>query len=217
MKKRLPANAKQRADLARKKLAEVYPDSVCSLNFKNSFELLVSTILAAQCTDARVNTVTPTLFNNWPTPYELALAALEELEQVVFSTGFYRAKAKNLILMAQRLVEVYDGEVPSEIEDLTSLAGVGRKTANVIRAECLGLPGLPVDTHVTRLSRRLKLTNNTDAVLIETDLCRLLPEEEWGLFSIRLIDHGRAICDARKPLCHECELQDFCPSFEKFT
>ena len=196
------------------RLTDEYPEAICELDHKNPFQLLAATILSAQCTDKRVNMVTPALFKRYPTPKDLAEANLSELEEVVRSTGFYASKAKNLLGMAQRLVEVYDSEVPGAMEDLTSLAGVGRKTANVVRSVDLGLPGLPVDTHVGRLSRRLGLTEETDPVKIEMVLNPMIPADERGSFSLRLILHGRRVCPSRKPRCEECTLNDFCPSSE---
>jgi endonuclease-3 len=196
------------------RLTDEYPEAICELDHKNPFQLLAATILSAQCTDKRVNMVTPALFKRYPTPKDLAEANLSELEEVVRSTGFYASKAKNLLGMAQRLVEVYDSEVPGAMEDLTSLPGVGRKTANVVRSVDLGLPGLPVDTHVGRLSRRLGLTEETDPVKIEMVLNPMIPADERGSFSLRLILHGRRVCPSRKPRCEECTLNDFCPSSE---
>ena len=207
-----PRTPKGRAKETHLRLAEEYPEAICELNHKNPYELLAATILSAQCTDKRVNMVTPALFKRYPTPKDLAEANLSELEEIVRSTGFYASKAKNLLGMAQRLVEVYDSEVPGNMEDLTSLPGVGRKTANVVRSVDLGLPGLPVDTHVGRLARRLELTEETDPVKIEMALNPMIPADERGSFSLRLILHGRRVCPSRKPRCEECTLNDFCPS-----
>ena len=209
-----PRTPKGRARETHLRLTDEYPEAICELDHKNPFQLLAATILSAQCTDKRVNMVTPALFKRYPTPKDLAEANLSELEEVVRSTGFYASKAKNLLGMAQRLVEVYDSEVPGAMEDLTSLAGVGRKTANVVRSVDLGLPGLPVDTHVGRLSRRLGLTEETDPVKIEMVLNPMIPADERGSFSLRLILHGRRVCPSRKPRCEECTLNDFCPSSE---
>ncbi|HJP16933.1 MAG TPA: endonuclease III [Acidimicrobiales bacterium] len=209
-----PRTPKGRARETHLRLAEEYPEALCELDHKNPFELLAATILSAQCTDKRVNMVTPSLFKRYPTPIALAEAKLNELEEIVRSTGFYASKAKNLLGMAQRLVEVYDSEVPGAMEDLTSLSGVGRKTANVVRSVDLGLPGLPVDTHVGRLSRRLELTEETDPVKIEMILNPMIPADERGSFSLRLILHGRRVCPSRKPRCEECTLNNFCPSSE---
>jgi endonuclease-3 len=209
-----PRTPKGRARETHLRLTDEYPEAICELDHKNPFQLLAATILSAQCTDKRVNMVTPALFKRYPTPKDLAEANLSELEEVVRSTGFYASKAKNLLGMAQRLVEVYDSEVPGAMEDLTSLPGVGRKTANVVRSVDLGLPGLPVDTHVGRLSRRLGLTEETDPVKIEMVLNPMIPADERGSFSLRLILHGRRVCPSRKPRCEECTLNDFCPSSE---
>ena len=197
-------------------LAELYPDAHCALNHANAYQLLVATILSAQCTDERVNMVTPALFARYPTAADLAGADQEEVEALVRSTGFFRSKAKNLIGMAQAVETRYDGEIPTELADFVTLPGVGRKTGNVVRSVWYGLPGLPVDTHVTRLSHRLKLTAEDDPVKIEADLGAMVPPEAWGLLSLRLIDHGRQVCDARKPRCGICALAGICPSAGKF-
>jgi endonuclease-3 len=174
--------------------------------------LLAATILSAQCTDARVNMTTPALFAAYPTAQAMALADIAHVEQLVKSTGFYASKAKNLIGMANAVMSRFGGEVPTAIEDLVTLPGVGRKTANVVRSVVFDLPGLPVDTHVLRLSKRLGLTREEDPVKVEHELNALLPPKEWGEFSLRLILHGRRICDARKPKCGECRLASLCPS-----
>jgi endonuclease-3 len=193
-------------------LAEEYPDAECALVHETAFELLAATILSAQTTDENVNKVTPALFATYPTPRDLSHADPEALEQIIFPTGFYRSKAKNLLGMARVLDEEYGGEVPTEMQDLVRLPGVGRKTANVVRSVAFDLPGLPVDTHVGRLALRLKLTTETDPVKAETDLNALVPPEERGRFSLRLILHGRQVCFARKPNCDGCVLADVCPS-----
>jgi endonuclease-3 len=193
-------------------LAGEYPGAECELTHRNPFELLAATILSAQCTDARVNMVTPNLFARYPTPQDLANADISELEGIIRSTGFYQSKAKNLIGMATKLVHQFGGEVPRDLDDLTQLAGVGRKTGNVVRSVSFNLPGLPVDTHVGRLSRRLGLTTAEDPVKVEHELGKFLPPTEWGQFSLRLILHGRRVCDARKPRCGDCLLADICPS-----
>jgi endonuclease-3 len=174
--------------------------------------LLAATILSAQCTDVRVNMVTPALFDSYPTPAKLATAEVAHVEQLVRSTGFYQTKAKNLVGMASQVMSRFGGEVPREIEDLITLPGVGRKTANVLRSVVFDLPGLPVDTHVGRLSRRLGLTKLEDPVKVEYELNAMLPPPEWGQFSLRLILHGRRVCDAKKPKCEECLLEKLCPS-----
>ena len=194
-------------------LHEAYPDAECALHHKNAFELLVATILSAQCTDERVNKVTPALFARFPTPAAMAEADLAELEELVRSTGFYRNKAKNIRGAARRIVEAYDGEVPQAMDDLLTLPGVARKTANVVRGVCFALAdGVVVDTHVKRLSQRLGLTKQTTPEKIERDLMKLTPKEEWINLSHLLIFHGRQICDARKPKCGACTLVELCPS-----
>ena len=196
------------------RLKQIYPQAICELTHDNPFQLLVATILSAQCTDTRVNMVTPALFAQYPTAELLATADISRVEELVRSTGFYQTKAKNVIGMAHGVVERFGGEVPCEIDDLVSLPGVGRKTANVLRSVAFNLPGLPVDTHVGRLSRRLGLTSHEDAVKVEHELNAMLPPSEWGEFSLRLILHGRRICDAKKPRCGDCDLADICPSSE---
>ena len=189
-----------------------YPVAVCELTHETPFQLLAATILSAQCTDARVNMVTPHLFRRYPDAESLAVADVRDVEEIVRSTGFFGTKARNLIGMANAVVTRFGGDVPTEMDDLVTLPGVGRKTANVVRSVAFDLPGLPVDTHVGRLSRRLGLTRNEDPVKVESDLCALLPPKEWGEFSLRLILHGRRICDARAPRCGECRLAELCPS-----
>ncbi|MFM8554312.1 MAG: endonuclease III [Acidimicrobiales bacterium] len=208
-KPRTPAGRAREVAL---RLEGLYPAAECELTHSNAYELLSATILSAQCTDARVNMVTPPLFARYPTVDDLASADPSELEQIIRSTGFYQSKARNLIGMARRVVDVYGGEVPKELDDLVTLPGVGRKTGNVLRSVVWDLPGLAVDTHVGRLSRRLGLTENDDPVKVERDLNDFLPPQEWGRFSLRLILHGRRVCDARKPRCDSCELADICPS-----
>ena len=194
------------------RLAEEYPEALCELDHRNPFELLAATVLSAQTTDARVNMVTPALFASYPDAAALARANPTELEEIVRSTGFYQSKARNLIAMAHGLVDRFDGEVPTALEDLVTLAGVGRKTANVVRSVAFSLPGLPVDTHVGRLTRKWQLTTHDDPVKVEADLCALLAPEQWGAFSLRTILHGRRVCDAKKPRCGECSLEDLCPA-----
>lgn len=197
------------------RLASEYPGSaaeLCALNFATPFQLLAATILSAQSTDVRVNLVTPELFAAFPEPADLAGADPDRVEDLVRSTGFFRAKTKSLIGMASAVVERFGGEVPDDIEDLVTLPGVGRKTANVVLSVAFGLPGLPVDTHVGRLCRRLGLTEQTDPVKVEKDVVALVPEAELGALSLRLILHGRAVCIARRPRCEDCLLNDICPS-----
>jgi endonuclease III len=207
-----PRTAKGRAKVVMTRLADEYPVAICELVHRNPYELLAATILSAQCTDVRVNMVTPTLFARYPTPADLARASQEDVEKIVRSTGFYSTKARNLIGMATALVERFGGVVPTAMEDLVTIPGTGRKTANVVRSVAFDLPGLPVDTHVLRLSRRLGLTTLTDPVKVETELGTMIPPVERGRFSLRLILHGRRVCDARRPRCGDCVLVDFCPS-----
>jgi len=193
-------------------LRKDYPDVTCALENETPFELLIATILSAQCTDARVNIVTPELFRRWPNAAAMATAPQPALEKVIQSTGFFRMKAKNIKGASQALVENHGGEIPQELESLVKLPGVGRKTANVVLGTAFGMAtGVVVDTHVTRLSKRLGLTTHADATKIEQDLMQLLPESEWVDFAHRMIHHGRAICVARKPKCPECSMKSFCP------
>jgi endonuclease-3 len=207
-----PRTPKGRAKEVHRRLALEYPDAICELDHRNAFELLAATILSAQTTDKRVNMVTPALFARYPDAESLAAADPSELEEIVRSTGFFASKSRNLIAMARRLTDTYGGEVPGAMADLTSLAGVGRKTANVVRSVALGLPGLPVDTHVGRLATRLGLTTETDPVKVEMALNPMIPPAERGDFSLRLILHGRRVCHARTPNCADCTLHDICPS-----
>ena len=192
-----PRTAQGRCKRTHQELKLEYPDAECELEFKNSFELLAATILSAQATDVSVNKATPALFKRFPSPEELSVADIEEVETYINSIGLFRSKAKNLVGMAQRLVDQFDSQVPESMSDLVSLPGVGRKTANVVRSVALGLPGLPVDTHVGRLSRRLGITEETDPVKIELTLNPMLPAQERGEFSLRVILHGRRVCFAR--------------------
>jgi endonuclease-3 len=206
---------KQRAEEVVRILADEYPgtaDELCALKHDGPFQLLVATILSAQCTDERVNMTTPAVFEAYPTPADLAEASIEELENLIRPTGFFHAKAKNLIGMATGLRDRFDSEVPGDIDDLTTLPGVGRKTANVVLSVWFGLPGLPVDTHVGRLARRLKLTKQDDPVKVESDLDALVEPEDWGTLSVRLILHGRRVCTARVAHCEVCVLAGICPS-----
>jgi endonuclease-3 len=210
-----PRGAKQRAATIVARLADEYPGTaveLCALRHETPFQLLAATILSAQCTDEMVNAVTPTLFARFPDPGALAEADPAVVEEIVHATGFFRQKTKSLIGMATAVRDRFDGEVPRELADLVTLPGVGRKTGNVLRSVAYGLPGLPVDTHVGRLATRLKLTNETDPVKVELDLNGLVPAEERGAFSLRMILHGRRVCVARKPRCGECLLADICPS-----
>jgi endonuclease-3 len=195
-----------------RRLGAEYPDAECELDHRNAFELLTATILSAQTTDVRVNLVTPALFARFPTAADLAGADPAEVEDLIRSTGFYKNKTRSILGMAQALVERFGSEVPGGMDDLTSLPGVGRKTANVVRSVALDLPGLPVDTHVGRLSRLLDLTGETDPVKVELELNPMVPASQRGRFSLLLILHGRRVCVARRPRCDDCVLNDFCPS-----
>jgi endonuclease-3 len=195
------------------RLAAQYPEAHCALDFTNAFELLCATILSAQCTDKRVNMVTPALFARYPDAEALSAAKQEDVEEIIKTTGFFRNKAKSLIGMATAVVDSHGGEIPAEMDALVKLPGVGRKTANVILGNAFGRnDGIVVDTHVTRLSNRLGLAAGTDAVKIEQQLIPLFPREHWTMLSHLLIEHGRQICEARAPRCAECVLNDICPS-----
>ena len=196
------------------KLKELYPEGLCSLQYEKDYELLFAVRLSAQCTDARVNIVTADLFRKYDTLEKFANADLKELEQDIHSTGFYHMKAKNIIACCRDLVDKHGGEVPRTIEELTALAGVGRKTANVIRGNIFNEPSIVVDTHVKRISRKLGLTKSEDPVKIEQDLMKALPRDHWILWNIHIITLGRSICIARRPKCGECFLREFCPGRE---
>jgi len=195
------------------RLIENYPDAHCALDFKSPFQLLIATILSAQCTDKRVNMVTPALFKRYRTPAALAAAKPEELEEMIKSTGFFRNKTKSLLGMSNAIAEEHGGKVPQTLNELVKLPGVGRKTANVILGNAFDRnEGVVVDTHVGRLSKRLGLTRHTDPVKIEQDLMKLFPADRWTMLSHLLIEHGRRICEARRPKCEQCFLTDICPS-----
>lgn len=208
---RAPRGARERALETVKRLAEVYP-AACELDHRNAFELTIATILSAQTTDKMVNSVTPKLFERYPTPGALADADPADVEGVIKATGFYRAKTRAIISCAREIVQRFGGQVPPRMEDLVTLPGIGRKTANVILGVAFGIPGFAVDTHVTRLTNRLRLVGTADPVKIEEIVCRMVPPVEWTGLSLRLILHGRRVCDARRPRCEECVLNDFCPS-----
>ncbi|HWE37353.1 MAG TPA: endonuclease III [Isosphaeraceae bacterium] len=206
-----PATTRRARRIARA-LARLYPNSRCALDFRDAYQLLVATVLSAQCTDARVNQVTPALFARFPEARALATAEPAELEGLIRPTGFFRAKARHLLGLAAAIVERHGGEVPSDLDALTALPGVGRKTAHVVLGNAFHIAsGVVVDTHVKRLAFRLGLTENTDPARIEHDLARLLPKKDWVLFSHLLIDHGRRVCNARRPRCESCDLADLCP------
>jgi endonuclease-3 len=194
-------------------LAGTYPDARSELDFENPFQLLVVTVLSAQTTDRRVNAVSPTLFAAYPDAHAMAGADRERLEQIIASTGFFRAKAESLLKLSQALVERHDGEVPPRLEDLVELPGVGRKTANVVLGNAFGIPGITVDTHVGRLARRLGWTQQTDAVKAEHEIGALFPKRDWTMVSHHLIWHGRRICHARTPACGACTIARWCPSY----
>ena len=206
---------KEKATIIYDKLDKEYKNAPLALNFVNPFQLLVATILSAQCTDERVNKVTATLFKKYPNVHELSRANISILEQDIKPTGFFRNKAKSLIGCSSVLVERHDGTVPSNLDALVNLPGVGRKTANVVLAGAFGIPGIIVDTHVSRVSRRIGLTKNKDAVKIEFDLMEIIPKDRWSSFSRQLILHGRAICAARKPRCEICFLSASCDYFQE--
>lgn len=207
----------QRVEMVTKLLDEYYPtEDKCYLNHTYPYELLIATMLSAQCTDDRVNLVTENLFKKYDTLEKFAQANLAEMEQDIKPTGFYHNKAKNILLATRRLLETYNGELPSSIEDLTSLAGVGRKTANVVRSHIFNLPSVVVDTHVKRISKKLGLTKNDDPVKIEFELMKILPKEHWIRYNTQVIAHGRAVCKARKPNCDICCFKICCKEYETF-
>lgn len=192
------------------RLVKRYPEIATALDYTNPYELLVSTVISAQTTDENVNRVTPELFRRWPRPEDLAEAANEDVEQVIFSTGFYRQKTTSIIALAQDLVDRFDGVVPDDLDALVTLKGVGRKTASVVLAEAFRLPAIAVDTHVKRVAHRLPLTTSTDPVKIEQDLKAVVAKSEWQQLSMRMIQFGRDVCDARKPQCWHCEMRPIC-------
>jgi len=207
-----PRTPRGRARLAATRLAAEYPDAECELDFESPWQLLVATILSAQCTDDRVNQVTPDLFARFPEPEDFVAARVEDVEEMVRSTGFFRNKARSIKGAAEAVVDRFDGQVPDRMSELVTIPGVGRKTANVLLHVAFSKPGIAVDTHVQRLTRRLGLTTETDPVKIEFAVYDLLPKRDAGIFGMRLILHGRRVCKARKPLCGSCVLADFCPS-----
>jgi endonuclease III len=208
-----PLARTRRARRVVRELGALYPEVRCELDFRSPFELLVATVLSAQTTDRRVNQVTPTLFATYPDAVSMAAADPTDVEKVVAPTGFYRVKSRTLVALAQALVERFHGDVPARMEDLVGLPGVGRKTANVVLGEGFGVPAIPVDTHVIRLSGRLGLSASTDPVAIEQDLAALLPRRDWTVASQLLIWHGRRRCHARRPACGVCPLDRLCPSY----
>jgi endonuclease-3 len=206
-----PRGAKKRALLTCERLRDLYP-AVTELAHQDPFQLVIATILSAQTTDRSVNLVTPELFKRYPTAADLAAADPAEVEKLIKPTGFFRLKTRRIIDAAKKIVELFGGEVPSTLDDLVKIPGIGRKTANVILGVGFNVPGFAVDTHVTRLTNRLGLVATRDPVKIEYQVCAMVPKEEWTGLSLRLILHGRRVCDARRPRCEECVLNDFCPS-----
>lgn len=207
---------KRNASVILNRIAKLYPDVGTALDYRDAWQLLVATVLSAQTTDENVNKVLPVLFDAYPTPEDLAGADPEEVEEIVFSTGFYRQKTKSIIALAGDIVDKFAGEVPKDLDALVQLRGVGRKTASVVLAEVWDVPAIAVDTHVNRVSNRLGLTSNSDPVKIEADLMGLLPKQRWSGVSMRMIQFGRDVCDAKKPRCWECPLRDRC-EFEPKT
>ncbi|GAB5466121.1 MAG: endonuclease III [Candidatus Kapaibacteriales bacterium] len=198
-------------------LSKLYPDIKIQLDFSNPFELLIATILSAQCTDARVNIVTKTLFVKYKSPLDYISVPQEQLEKDIFSTGFYKNKAKNIQGCCHKIIENFNGEVPHDIDSLTSLDGVGRKTANVVLGHCFDTPGIVVDTHVKRISNRLGFVNSDNAVIIERELEKLIPKELWVIFTHYFINHGRKTCTGQRPKCEDCTIQHLCPSAFKIV
>lgn len=192
-------------------LKKQYPDAHCALDFKTPYELLIATILSAQCTDARVNQVTPVLFKKFADAHAMSKAKVEQIEEIIRSTGFFRSKAKSILETSKELVREYDGEVPPDLEKLWKLRGVGRKTANVILGNAYGIPGLVVDTHVGRLCRRMGFTKASDPVKVEHEMMKIVSKAQWTIFSHYLIAHGRATCMARNPACERCVIKELCP------
>ena len=212
MRKSLPEK-KVRAKAIYRQLTKNYPNVRCELDYNSAFQLLVATVLSAQCTDKRVNQTTPALFKKYPNPKKMAKADLKDIQRLVKSTGFFRAKAKNIKGLSNKIMEEFDGDVPSNLEDLITLPGVGRKTANVVLGHAFGIPGITVDTHFGRLSRRFGWSKQSDPVKVEFEVGELIPEKEWTNLSQRMIWHGRRVCHSRKPACGACPLAKLCPSY----
>jgi endonuclease-3 len=204
---------KVRAKAIYRQLTKSYPNVRCELDYNSAFQLLVATVLSAQCTDKRVNQTTPALFKKYPNPKKMAKADLKDIQRLVKSTGFFRAKAKSIKGLSNKIMEEFDGDVPSNLEDLITLPGVGRKTANVVLGHAFGIPGITVDTHFGRLSRRFGWSKQNDPVKVEFDVGELIPEKEWTNLSQRMIWHGRRVCHSRKPACGACPLAKLCPSY----
>jgi endonuclease-3 len=212
MRESLPEK-KVRAQVIYRQLSKNYPNVRCELDYKNAFQLLVATVLSAQCTDKRVNQTTPALFKKYPNPQKMAKADLRDIQKLVKSTGFFRAKAKNTKGLSNIIAEQFDGNVPSNLEDLITLPGVGRKTANVVLGHAFGIPGITVDTHFGRLSRRFGWSKQNNPVKVEFEVGELIPQKEWTNLSQRMIWHGRRVCHSRKPACGACALAKLCPSY----
>ena len=212
MRESLPEK-KVRAKVIYRQLSKNYPNVRCELDYKNAFQLLVATVLSAQCTDKRVNQTTPALFKKYPNPQKMAKADAKDIQNLVKSTGFFRAKAKNIKGLSNKIMEEFDGKVPSNLEDLITLPGVGRKTANVVLGHAFGIPGITVDTHFGRLSRRFGWSKQNNPVKVEFEVGELIPEKEWTNLSQRMIWHGRRVCHSRKPACGACALAKLCPSY----
>ena len=212
MRESLPEK-KVRAKVVYRQLSKSYPNVRCELDYKNAFQLLVATVLSAQCTDKRVNQTTPALFKKYPNPQKMAKADLRDIQKLVKSTGFFRAKAKNIKGLSNKIMEEFDGKVPNNLEELIVLPGVGRKTANVVLGHAFGIPGITVDTHFGRLSRRFGWSKQNNPVKVEFEVGELIPEKEWTNLSQRMIWHGRRVCHSRKPACGACTLAKLCPSY----
>jgi endonuclease-3 len=212
MRESLPEK-KVRAKVIYRQLSKNYPSVRCELDYKNAFQLLVATVLSAQCTDKRVNQTTPALFKKYPNPQKMAKADAKDIQNLVKSTGFFRAKAKNIKGLSNKIIEEFDGKVPSNLEDLITLPGVGRKTANVVLGHAFGIPGITVDTHFGRLSRRFGWSKQNNPVKVEFEVGELIPQKEWTNLSQRMIWHGRRVCHSRKPACGACALAKLCPSY----
>jgi len=212
MRKSLPEK-KVRAKAIYRQLTKNYPNVRCELDYNSAFQLLVATVLSAQCTDKRVNQTTPALFKKYPNPKKMAKADLKDIQRLVKSTGFFRAKAKNIKGLSNKIMEEFDGDVPSNLDDLITLPGVGRKTANVVLGHAFGIPGITVDTHFGRLSRRFGWSKQSDPVKVELEVGELIHEKEWTNLSQRMIWHGRRVCHSRKPACGACPLAKLCPSY----
>jgi len=204
---------KVRARVIYRQLSKSYPNVRCELDYKNAFQLLVATVLSAQCTDKRVNQTTPALFKKYSNPKKMAKADLRDIQKLIKSTGFFRAKAKNIKGLSNKIMEEFEGKVPSNLEDLITLPGVGRKTANVVLGHAFGIPGITVDTHFGRLSRRFGWSKQNNPVKVEFEVGELIPQKEWTNLSQRMIWHGRRVCHSRKPACGACALAKLCPSY----